>query len=519
MSGADEQTPQSIQTPDTVETRIGKLEFTDGAPSAETVEKVYDQLDFSRGVDAFLNSFQGASLAAIRNGFLENGVKDNEFFLFSELMDSKSLFLTGNSDTVYLWGFVDLSDGPMVVEIPGVSPPSGMLGCIDDMWFKWVTDFGLPGPDRGHGGRYLVVGPDYDGPLPDSGFHVSHSRTDVVTVVGRAFMIDNDPSGPVAEIKKSFRVYPYTPGADGTAVATYLAGGAPLAPDPEIPETKFVEGSGKEFNTIAPNDYSYWELINEVVQAERAEAGDPEILGQLAAVGIVKGKPFKPDTRMKGILEDAVAVGNATARAALFAPREGEGEGFAYYEGSDWRNPLFSGGYEFLDPPPQITAKGVVPAESDGARKLNSRIAFFYLATVITPAMCMHLTGIGSQYLLATRDSDGEYLDGAKSYKLNLPAGIPFERFWSVMLYDNQTRSMLQTSQPKPDLGSQSGTVKENDDGSTDMYFGPEPPEGVEDNWLQTVPGKGYIPLLRFYSPKASFFDKSWRPSEIEKTS
>jgi hypothetical protein len=513
------QTPQSIQTPDTVETRLGTLNFSDGVPSDETVEKVYDQLDFSRGVEAFLNSFQGASLAAIRNGFIENGVQDNDFFLFSELMDSSGLFLTGNADTVYLWGFVDLSDGPMVVDIPKLSLPSAMLGCIDDMWFGWVTDFGLPGPDRGHGGRYLVVGPGYDGPLPDSGFHVSHSRTNVVTVVGRAFMIDNDPTGPVAEIKASFHVYPYTAGAEGSAVATYLAGDGPLAADSEIPETKFVEGSGRVMNTIPPNDYSYWGLINDVIQAEPAGSGDPEILGQLAAVGIVKGKPFAPDKRMKAILEDAVAVGNATARAELFAPREGEGEGFAYYEGSDWRNPLFTGGYEFLDPPPQITADGVVAAESDGARKLNARIAFFYLATVITPAMCMHLTGIGSQYLLATRDSKGENLDGAKTYKLNLPADIPFERFWSIMLYDNQTRSMLQTGQPKPDLGSQSGTVEENDDGSIDIHFGPEAPDGAENNWLQTVPGKGFLPVLRFYSPKASFFDKSWQPSEIEPVS
>ncbi|MDP9228974.1 MAG: DUF1254 domain-containing protein, partial [Actinomycetota bacterium] len=134
--------PASIQTPDKVETRIGTLNFRDGAPSAETVEKVYDQLDFSRGVEAFLNSFQGASLAAIRKGFLENGVQDNDFFLFSELMDSQSLFLTGNADTVYLWGFVDLGDGPMVVDIPKLSLPSTMLGCIDDMWFGWITDFG-----------------------------------------------------------------------------------------------------------------------------------------------------------------------------------------------------------------------------------------------------------------------------------------------------------------------------------------------------------------------------------------
>ena len=510
-------TPQSIQTPDTVETRLGTLSFRDGAPSADTAAKVYDHLDFSRGVEAFLGSFKGASLAALHKGFLEIGVQDNDFLLFSELMDSQSLFLTGNSDTIYLWGFVDLSDGPMVIDVPKLSLPSALLGTVDDMWFQWITDFGAPGPDRSEGGKYLIVGPGYDGPLPDSGFHVSHARTNIVTVVGRAFMIDNDPTGPVAEIKQSFRVYPYTAGAEGTAVASFLVGEAPLAGMPEIPQTRFVEGTGRAFNTIPSNDYSYWETIDEVVQTQPGAAGDPEVLGQLAAVGIVKGKPFAPDERMRAILEDAIAVGNAAARTLLFAPRNEED--VAYYEGSSWWNPLFTGGYEFLDPPPQITADGVVAAESDGARKLNSRIAFFYLATVITPAMCMHLTGIGSQYLLSTRDSEGEYLDGAKTYKLSLPAGIPFERFWSVMLYDNQTRSMLQTGQPMPRLGSQSGTVAENDDGSIDIYFGPESPAGVEDNWLQTVPGKGFIPLLRFYSPKASFFDKSWQPSEIEAVS
>jgi Uncharacterized conserved protein len=118
-----------------------------------------------------------------------------------------------------------------------------------------------------------------------------------------------------------------------------------------------------------------------------------------------------------------VAVGNATARTISFAPRPEEG--FAYYPGSAWINMLFTGGYQFLDPPPQITADGVVPAPSDGARKLNSRIAFFYPATGTTPAMCMRLTGIGSQYLIAMRDSGGEFLDGGRSYRLTLPPGSP----------------------------------------------------------------------------------------------
>jgi hypothetical protein len=230
-----------------------------------------------------------------------------------------------------------------------------------------------------------------------------------------------------------------------------------------VPETRFIEGSGTSFNTIPPNDHSYWETINGLVQQEPAGAGDPETVGLLAAVGIVKGKPFHPGERMRRILQDAVTVGNATARTVSFAPRPEEG--FAYYPGSAWFNMLFVGGYEFLDPPPELTADGAVTGPSDGARKLNARTAFFYPYTGITPAMCMRLPGLGSQYLIAMHERDSEYLDGARSYRLILPPGIPENRFWSVLLYDNQTRSMLQTDQPRPDLGSQSGTVKTNPDG------------------------------------------------------
>jgi hypothetical protein len=130
--------------------------------------------------------------------------------------------------------------------------------------------------------------------------------------------------------------------------------------------------------------------------------------------------------------------------------------------------------------------------------------------------MCMRLTGVGSQYLIAVRGGDGEYLDGGRNYRLTLPPDIPQSRFWSAMVYDRQTRSMLQTDQPRPDIGSQSGTVETNPDGSTDIYFGPKAPEGKVNNWLQTVPGKGWFILVRLYSPEASFFDKTWQPTEIE---
>jgi hypothetical protein len=254
--------------------------------------------------------------------------------------------------------------------------------------------------------------------------------------------------------------------------------------------------------------------VNELVQQEPPEAGDPELLGLLASVGIVHGKEFEPNERTRKILEEAAVVGNATARTQTFAARPEEG--FAFYPDSQWQSALFVGGYQFIDPPPEITAKGVVPYPSDGARKLGAHTNFFYMATGITPAMCMRLTGIGSQYIYAMRDSDGNFFDGGRNYRVKLPADIPESRFWSLMLYDRQTRSMLQTDQPKPDVGSQSGKVEANPDGTTDIYFGPVAPEGKENNWLQTVPGKGWWTILRLYNPLQPFFDKSWRPSEIE---
>ena len=288
-------------------------------------------------------------------------------------MDSASLFLTANSDTVYFLGFVDLTDGPMVIDVPAMPAPSAILGTIDDMWFRWVTDFGLPGPDRGEGGKYLLVGPGYDGPLPDGGFHVSHVRTTRATACSAArSWSTTTPPRPSRRSRPASASTPTRPGAAGTAVASFLAGRAPLAgARRRAGETEFVDAVHLAMNTIPPNDFGFWETIDEVIQQEPAGAGDPEILGQLAAVGIRKGQPFAPDERMRAILEDAVAVGNATARTIFFAPRESEG--FAYYPGSAWFNMLFVGGYEFMDPPPQITADGVERARE--RRRAQAQLA------------------------------------------------------------------------------------------------------------------------------------------------
>jgi hypothetical protein len=505
--------PASITTPDRIESKIGTLQFKDGYPIGDTAAKIRDELDYLHGVETFMNSIHGVSLYALRKGFADVGIKDGDFIFTSTLLGSKSLFLTANADTVYFWGNLDLSNGPLVVE----TPPK-VLGIFDDFWFRWVGDFGLAGPDKGQGGKYLLVGPGYEGTLPEGGYFIRRSRMNHVTMLFRAFLDNNSPAPSIAIVKETLKVYPYQAGGFGNSVASFLAGEAPLGQAATTTTPRFVEGSDLAVNTVPPNDFGHYEMLNEMVQMEPAEALDLEIAGQFAAIGIVKGKKFNPDARMRKILEDAVAFGNAASRTlGMGAHPE---DHFRYYDKSSaWWNMLFEGGYEFINPPPMITKEGVKPLPNSGARKLHSRTSMFYTATGITPAMCMRLEGVGSQYLIANVDQDSEPFDGSKTYKVVLPKDIPAARFWSFTVYDNQSRSMLQTAQMFPRAGSQSypsPAAEPNADGSTIIYFSSKQPEGVaEGNWIQTDPEKGWFTILRLYSPLQSFFDKTWRPSEI----
>jgi hypothetical protein len=507
--------PAQLKTPDRVETRIGTLEFKDGVPTVATAERVRDTLDFTRALNVYNNSFRGASAYAIRKGFLSIGAEDNTVVIFSSLMDAKSLFLTANADTVYYMTVVDLSKGPMVVE----QPPAG-LGTINDMWFSWIIDIGFPGPDRGEGGKYLLVPPGYDGPLPEGGFFVAKSRTNRVLYAARSFLVKDDPKPTVELIKKHMKIYPYTPGGVGTSIATALEGKVRLGRNPPIPETRFVEGSGRAFNTIPPGDYGFFEMIDENVQQEPATSYDVELAGQLAAIGIVKGKPFKPDARMRKILTDAAAVGNASGRLLNWRYAVAHPD-WAYYPGSKWGTMLWEGGAFFETPPPEFTREGMFkPLPPTGARTLDSRTAFYYAYTLDSPGMIMRIPDVGSQYLMGFLDAEGNAYDGGKTYKVTLPQGIPARAFWSFTVYDNMTRSMLDTPQRYPRAGSQSypsPPAEANADGSTTIYFGPTQPAGVKrGNWIQTMPGKGWFTILRLYSPLESFFDKSWRISEVE---
>jgi hypothetical protein len=467
--------PPEILTPDIIKSRIGTLKLFDGYPDDATTQKVYDNLDFQRGVQAFLNAMPGAAVTAFRPALRELGGVDGNVIIFEQLMDSKALWLTANTTVVYYMSWLDTKNGPIVAE----TPPN-TLGVVDDHWFRYVCDFGNAGPDKGKGGKFLFLPPGYKGDVP-KGYFVMRPATYGLWLGGRGFLLNGDPKPAVASIKKYLRIYP-------------------LAQAANPPLSKFTNISGVPHNTVHANNFHFFEEVNDIVQEEPAEALDPETLGLLASIGIEKGKPFAPDKRMKKILTEAAVVGNVTARALTFRTRIKEAY---YYPNSAWYSLLPGGSYDFLLQP--------------GVRNLDARVLMHYYATGITPAMSMKMVGVGSQYAAAVTDSQGRPLDGSKTYKIHLPPNIPMKQFWSFTVYDNQTRSMLQTDQQFPSVNSTDKGVVTNSDGSVDVWFGPALPKGVDKpNWVQTVPGKGWNVLFRLYGPLEPWFDKTWRLGEFE---
>ncbi len=503
--GFNHKIPEQIMTPNKVQTRIGELTFYDGMPTDATLKKVYDNLDFIRGVDVFLNFIPATSIEGIRLGMKQLGVDNyNEVLVFDNLMDSNPLFLTGNTDTVYATVMLDLEkDGVTVVEIPAGAGP----GTVNDAFFRFVVDMGAPGPDAQKGGTYIILPPDYKGELKPTlnGMQYRGKDTRITTMVAgketkawvaqstsytnwlilRGFLKDGKPEHAANMWRTGLKIYPLKE-----------------ANSPK--KMKFTNGSGKYFNTVHANNFEFYEELWHVLQKEPISFLDPELRGQAAAIGIQKGKPFAPDARMKAILKDAVAVGNATARGISLRPRD---ENAYLFEGKQWYTGFVGKDYQWLKD------KGM------GGRNLDARTLFFYSATVNTPAMALEIPGVGSNYAFATADENGDILYGEKNYRVNIPKNVPAKDFWSVVVYDPQTRSELQVPGGSiyPSKNNKRDALVYNDDGSVDLYFGPSLPKGApKANWTQTTPDKAWFVLLRLYGPLQPWFDKAWQPGDFK---
>jgi hypothetical protein len=475
------QTPTPTQA-QTTESRIGKLNFENGFPTEETTRKLFDEMDYQRAVQAYLWAYPAVSFESIRIATNRDlGADLNDMIIADNYADPKGLWLTANDTTIYALANVDLGkSGAMVVEIP----PGAIVGIIDDFWQRSIADVGLPGPDGPKGGKFLLLPPGYKGETPQAGYHVLQGTSNNYNVMVRGIVQNGDKDGAVANVKQ-VKVYPLSDSS---------------SPKPN----KFTTMSGKVIDTTPPAGIAYWERLSGYINNNPVQDRDLFYMGMLKPLGIEKGKPFQPDARQRKILEEAAQIGDAMGRVMLFEGPDrfrqvGEGLGAEPFPGSKWH-------WVFQ----------VNPVQQTGTYgQIDERLHYTYGAIYTTPALGVMKAGPGGNYVQAFKDKDGNRFDGGKSYRLHVPANAPAEAFWSLTIYDAATRSMLQN--PSNDSARSSfDKLKINADGSIDLYFAPKAPAGLEANWIETIPGKGFYPMMRFYSPKEGLFDGTWKLPDVE---
>ena len=463
-------------------------------PGASRV--LMDELLFQRATQTYLWALPLINTLGMKNGSEKTfGAGYNVLPVWKKRLDAKTLVTTPNSDVIYAMSYVDLGkDGPLVFE----APPN-LQGILMDFWQrpipvdggKFAGDVGLPGPDAGKGGKFLLLPPGYTGEVP-ADHYVYRSSTNNVFIFLRAFYQDPTNLTPAVALIEQSRIYPL----NGKATAKPMV---------------FPDASGVPANLLPVSDGSAFDQLKQLVDSEGASLADPDSLGMLAALGIVKGQPFRPDARTRTILDRAARTGYKMSRVIGFQETV-SGRSLRMYPDRRWVNPMADATPQKPGGPFDLGWRRV----DGGYLDLDTRIWFFTDYYSVSPGMLSQVPGKGAKYMIAFTDGAGADLSGGSRYRLNLPPNIPAGNFWSVTLYEAENASGLANGQPFPSLGSRDKPVM-NADGSTDVYFGPSAPAGKEGNWLATVPGKGYFAILRLYGPTEAAIDKSWKPGDIQK--
>jgi hypothetical protein len=450
-----------------LETRIGALEFThdfaNGFPTDATVEKLYEERDFQRACQAYLWSLPAVSFAAWQRGVTKGlGARNGQIASLLSY-ESRRGVLTANATTPYYIAFADLSSGPLVMEMP----PRGVRGGMSDAW-----QIGIPHSEAP--AKYLVLAPGQKPPDDVTGYAVRHSSTFNILIGVR--LTDTDPE-KLKQVLSQLQVYPFAQRANP-------------------PKMEILDTGTKAWSGAPPRGMEYWERLNDVIQREPLEPRDIFFHAMLRPLGLEKGKHFKPDARQKKILTDAALVGEAMAKANTADRRFA---GAKYRPDAHWDFAL------------------QLDADDPGAfwNLIDERASWFYEAVGAAPSMAPKRPGPSSAYLGAYKDKAGRWLDGGTSYRLRVPPNPPIKMFWSVTVYDVDTRALILNEQKIADRSSRMD-LRKNEDGSVDIYCGPKAPAGFEKNWIPTVPGKNWFAYFRFYQPTEAYFDRSWPLPDFE---
>ncbi len=467
--------------------RLADEPYIESYPLKADIATLKQELLFERGVQTYLWALPALNMYGMKEGSERVfGKGYNILPIFKERLNAKTLITTPNSDVIYAIGFLDLKeDGPLVIEVP-----PGLQGILDDFWQRpvrsegkidgreWAGDVGLPGPDQGKGGKYLILPPDYSGPIP-SGFFTYRSGTYGVFVFWRGFFKDPKQLAEPVKVMEQTRIYP-------------------LGKQAMARPMQFPDASTKDANMLYPQDGSAFDMLSRFIDHEYVNPSDMEMRGVLAGIGIIKDRSFSPDAPTRDMLDKAARTASRIGHAIAYQPSAMVPNGL-YYANRHWINPF----------PTNATFT------ADSYNIIDARTGFFTYAYSTSPGMALNMENIGAKYPAAYVDASGNFLRGSQAYVLHLPPDIPAAIFWSVTVYDPITGSGLDNGQPFPSLNTMDKPIQ-NSDRSTDIYFGPKSP-GAGKNWIATVPDRGWFTLLRLYGPTKAFFEQTWKPDDIKR--
>jgi hypothetical protein len=475
---------------------LANAPFSENRPTNGTSQMLREELLFQRATQAYLWALPLINTLGMKTGSESVfGAGYNVLPIWKKRLDAKTLVTTPNCDVIYAMSYVDLGkEGPLVFEAPQM-----LQGILLDFWQrpipvdggKFQGDVGLPGPDAGKGGKFLLLPPGYKGSVP-KGYYVYRSGTNNVLIFLRGFYQDPSNLKPAVERIEQAKIYPL----NGKATAKPMV---------------FPNASGVPVTMLPTADGRAFDQLKELVDSEGTNLAESDSLGMLASIGIIKDRPFTPDARTREILDRAAKTAYKMSRVVGFEEVFNQGS-LKIYPDRRWVNPLDNA----TRPSPHNTLDLSWKNVAGGYLDLDARIWFFTNYYSVSPGMLSKIPGKGAAYMIAFTDNAGEPLSGGGHYRLNLPANIPAANFWSITLYEAENASELANGQPFPSLGSRD-KLKQNDDGSTEIFFGPQAPEDKTTNWMATVPGKGYFAILRLYGPTEAAIEKSWKPGDFQR--
>jgi hypothetical protein len=479
---------------------LASLPFAGGYPTDETARTLEDELFFQRAVQVYLWALPTVNACAMRDGLgavLGHGYQ--VMAVFEQRMKPRTLITTPNCDVIYGMAFADLSlTGPLVVEAP-----PGIQGLVDDFWHRPLTgpvidgrqflgDIGLPGPDRGKGGRYLIIPddaePEHEGEWDD--FFVYRSRTDNIYFLLRGFFTSVDDLSPGIAAIEGIRL-------------------RPLHGDAE--PMHFAHASDTPADALYPRDGAFFDALDAFVQADRVDRTDPYMHGVLASLGIRKGRPFAPTPRQRELLDLAAQTGWKAAKT--LAARFDREQDALWWADRHWVAHVKTAPDNFW----HTLLDEEFRDRATGHTDVNAKAHMFVNHYSMSTGMISSIVGVGAKYAGAYRDHDGDLLTGEHTYRIDLPADPPARLFWSLTLYDAETAAQVDAQGQTYSSLNGMDVIALNPDESITLHIGPERPAGAE-NWIRTVPGRGWFALIRWYGPEQAFFDRRYKPGDFIKT-